>query len=560
MRAHLGRDCGVSVSTLSTIEAPSAFRGIFRVDLLARSLYAEGAGIARSLPEAVAVPADVEDLTVLVRWARAGGHPLIPRGSGSGMAGGAVGTGVVVDLSRFAAIGDVDAEAMTVRVGTGSLRNQVDAAARGRGLTFPVNPSSGAFCTIGGMIAANAAGSRTLRYGATRRWVRGVRCVFEDGSDAWVHRALPLPMHVPAVARLVAVLDAWRARDDGASLRHVGVRKESSGYALACALEPEGHLVDLLVGSEGTLAIFVEADLSLTRAPASTASLLAAFPSLEHATSCAIQARDDGASACELLDRTFLDVAESDAPTGISPSAEAVLLFEVEGDDEQAVRAAVAQIAQQCSRAGAFDVATGFDHESEHRLWALRHAASPILSRLAPRVRSMQFIEDGCVPPDHFPAYVRGVRAALSKYETPGVIFGHAGDAHAHVNPLVDVMRSGWRDRVRGLFDDVTTLSARLGGTLAGEHGDGRLRAPKMIQLWDAIARAAFSDTKQAADPEGILNPGCKMATGADAAMGAIKYDPEAVPIDARARVALDDIERARAWHRFRLATVEPST
>ncbi len=551
----------MSVFLPSSLEAPSAFRGIFRVDSLARSLYAEGAGIVRQLPAAVAVPADVEDLARLVRWARAGGHGLIPRGSGSGMAGGAVGTGVVVDLSRFTAIGDVDADTMTVRVETGALRNQVDAAARGRGLTFPVNPSSGAFCTIGGMIAANAAGSRTLRYGATRGWVRGVHCVFEDGSEAWVHRALPLPMHVPAVARLVAVVDAWRARGDTASLRHDGVRKESSGYGLASALEPDGHLVDLLVGSEGTLALFVEADLALARAPAFTASLLATFPTLERATSCAVEARANGASACELLDRTFLDVAESDAPTGISQSAEAVLLFEAEGDDVQEVQAAVERIARQSGRAGAFDVVTAIDKDSERRLWALRHAASPILSRMAPRVRSMQFIEDGCVPPEHFPAYVLGVRAALSRHDTPGVIFGHAGDAHAHVNPLVDVMRGGWRDRVRGLFDDVSSLTARLGGTLAGEHGDGRLRAPQMTQMWSAIARAAFSETKQAADPHGVLNRGCKMAADGDAdgdvAIGPIKYDPDAAPIDPRARVALDDIEKARAWHRFRLTSIE---
>jgi FAD/FMN-containing dehydrogenase len=562
MPTHLGRDCGVSVSVLSaSAEAPSAFRGAFRVDPLARSLYAEGAGIARALPAAVAVPVDVEDLALLVRWARAGGYGLIPRGSGSGMAGGAVGTGVIVDLSRFTAIGEVDVDALTIRVGTGALRNQVDAAARGRGLSFPVNPSSGAFCTIGGMIAANAAGSRTLRYGATRGWVRGVRCVFEDGSEAWVHRALPLPVHVPAIARLLAVLETWRAHGDRASLRHIGVSKESSGYGLASALEPDGHLVDLLVGSEGTLALFLEADLALTRAPAFTASVLAAFPSLERATSCAVEARDNGASACELLDRTFLDVAGSDAPTGISQSAEAVLLFEVEGDDAQEVQVAVERIARQSQRAGAFDVVTAIDKDGEHRLWALRHAASPILSRMAPRVRSMQFIEDGCVPPEHFPTYVLGVRAALSKHDTPGVIFGHAGDAHAHVNPLVDVTRSGWRDRVRGLFDDVSSLTARLGGTLAGEHGDGRLRAPQMTRMWSASARAAFTETKRAADPHGVLNRGCKVVTErdleGDAAIGVIKYDPEAAPIDPRARVALDDIERSRAWHRFRLAMVE---
>ena len=167
-------------------ESPSDFRGIFRADHFARSLYAEGAGISRALPSAVAVPADADDCTSLVRWARREGFTLMARGSGSGMAGGAVGSGILVDLSRFLDIGDVDAESRTIRVGTGVLQAQVNAAARAHGLRFPVDPSSSAFCTIGGMVAANAAGARTLRHGSTRAWVRALRCVFDDGSNAWI--------------------------------------------------------------------------------------------------------------------------------------------------------------------------------------------------------------------------------------------------------------------------------------------------------------------------------------------------------------------------------------
>jgi FAD/FMN-containing dehydrogenase len=375
---------------------------------------------------------------------------------------------VIVDLSRFTAIEDVDVDSRTVRVGCGALRGDIDHAARKRGLRFPVDPSSGAFCTIGGMIGANAAGARTLRFGATRPWVRALHCVFDDGSDAWIRRGSALPLHIPAVSRLSATLGQLGLHADRAALRHSGVRKESSGYGIADAIADGGHLLDVLVGSEGTLAMFLEAELALRPVPGATATVLAAFPTLEHATDCAIVARDAGASACELLDRTFLEVAATDGPTGVPTNAEAVLLIEVEGDDSNAARSAVQHVADLCQRHGAFDVATAIDREAEHRLWALRHAASPILARLAPRLRSMQFIEDGCVPPEHFPAYVRGVRAALDRFEMPGVIFGHAGDAHAHVNPLVDVTRSGWRDRVHGILDEVTALTAQLGGHAIG--------------------------------------------------------------------------------------------
>lgn len=541
----------------SGIETPQGFRGAFRSDALARSLYSEGAGIARAMPVAVAVPADTGDVGALMKWAKREGHALVPRGSGSGMAAGAVGEGIIVDLSRFTEIGPVDILKPRLRAGCGALRGDVDAAARAAGLRFPVDPSSGAFCTVGGMVGTNAAGARSLRFGATRAWVMGLRCVFDDGTDSWIRRDEPAPAGIAAVSRLLATLDALAIHADASSLWHVGVRKESSGYALQAALDtrqPTGsRLVDLLVGSEGTLAIFTEVELALAPLAGATATLLATFASLEAATECAAIARDAGVSACELLDRTFLDIAATGAPTGIAADAEAVLLVEVEGADIADAGSQADVLAAHFRQHGATDVVTAAGAEEEHRLWELRHAASPILSRLAPRLRSMQFIEDGCVPPANFPTYVRGVRDALAKAETTGVIFGHAGDAHAHVNPLVDVSRPGWKGRVQAILDDVCALTARCGGTLAGEHGDGRLRAPLMGRVWSKEARAAFANVKEAGDPSGILNPGCKIARAGDDPLGSLRHDPEAKAIDPRARAALDGIERDRSWNRFRL-------
>ncbi len=539
------------------IESPPDFRGVFRTDLLARALYAEGAGIARCVPAGVAVPSDADDVPTLMRWGKREGVALMPRGSGSGMAAGAVGPGVIVDLSRLREVGPVDVEGRRIRVGAGATRGEIDHAARRVGLRFPVDPSSGAFCTIGGMVGANAAGARSLKFGATRPWVHGVRCVFDDGTDVWIRRDASWPVGVPAVRRLADAIAQIGAQLGGAipahALAHTGVRKESSGYAIADTLRPDGHLVDLLVGSEGTLAIFTEVELSLIPVAGATATILAIFDSLEAATACAIEARIDGATACELLDRTFLDVAASDGPTGIPPHAEAVLLMEVEGESATAALHALTQLEARATRHGASEVHTAVEADDEHRLWALRHAASPILARLAPRLRSMQFIEDGCVPPDRFPDYVRGVRRALDHFDMPGVIFGHAGDAHAHVNPLVDVTRSGWRDRVYGILDRVCELTAALGGTLAGEHGDGRLRAPLMDRVWGLEARAAFAHVKDAADPSGVLNPGCKIARDGDLPFAELRHDPEASPLPASARAVLDEIERSRTWNRYRL-------
>ncbi len=539
---------------LSAADAPPGFRGVFRTDVTARALYAEGAGIARCWPAAVAVPADADDVGTLAAWAKRTGAALIPRGSGSGMAAGAVGPGVVVDLSRLDAIGGVEVEARRIRVGTGALRGAIDKAARAHGLRFPVDPSSGAFCPIGGMVAANAAGARTLKFGATRPWVLGVRCVFDDGADVWIHREQPLPTHLPAVARLLRAVEEIGRGVPLSALRHEGVRKESSGYGLAAMLTPGGHLVDLLAGSEGTLALFTEVELALTPVAAGTATVLATFAHLEDATACAVAAAGAGASACELLDRTFLDVAERGGPTGIPGDCEAVLLVEVEGETTGIVAGNLQKIASLCVHHKAIDLTQANSAEEGHRLWALRHAASPILAQLAPRLRSMQFIEDGCVPPEAFPAYVRGVRAALRQADTVGVIFGHAGDAHAHVNPLVDTQAPGWRDRVHGLLDEVCDLTARLGGTLAGEHGDGRLRAPLLDRVWGFEARGAFAHVKAAADPSGVLNPGCKVAAEGALSFEVLRHDPEAPPLPPEVAATLSDIERTRDWARYRLS------
>ncbi|MDQ3696823.1 MAG: FAD-binding oxidoreductase, partial [Gemmatimonadota bacterium] len=164
---------------------------------------------------------------------------------------------------------------------------------------------------------------------------------------------------------------------------------------------------------------------------------------------------------------------------------------------------------------------------------------------------------DGCVPPDRLPAYVHGVRAALAGHGIRGVIFGHAGDANVHVNPLVDVRRSDWRHRVQSVLDEVAALTASLGGTLAGEHGDGRLRAPLLERVWPAATVAAFAAVKQCFDPDGILNPGVKVPLPGQAALEQIRYDPALPPLPEPARAALAAIEAERGYARFRLALLE---
>ena len=531
---------------------PPAFRGLYRDDAAARAVYSEAAGIAQVMPRGVAVPADADDVVALVRWASDTATPLVPRGSGSSMAGGAIGDGVIVDLSRLRTLDAVDVRRSTVRCGPGVLRNEVDARARAVGLQFPVDPSSGAYCTVGGMASTNAAGAHTLRHGATRPWVEALDLVFADGSRAEIRRRGTVPA-VDAIHRLLDEMPALIEAERASPSRHEGVRKESSGYGLHAYVE-SGELIDLLVGSEGTLAVIVGLELRLAPLPLCTASVLGAFATLDEAVVAAVGAREAGAGACELLDRTFLDVARrGGARVPVPEATEAVLLADVDGEAAERCTSAARSVERCFRAAGATTVDVALDAETGHAMWELRHAASPILSRLDPSLKSMQFIEDGCVPPDRLAEYVLGVRAALDRQGIRGVIFGHAGDAHMHVNPMVDVSDPAWRERVDALLEDVTALAARLGGTLAGEHGDGRLRAPLLSRVWSRSSLERFATVKRAFDPAGILNPGAKLAVAGAVAVAAVKYDPALAELPAAARAALAHVERDRAYARLRL-------
>lgn len=536
------------------LQPPSGFRGIWRTDDDARAVYSEAAGIARARPRGVAAPLDAEDAARLLRWSRDAGVPVIPRGSGSSMAGGAVGDGIVVDLSRLRELGAPDVTSRSIRAGAGVLRGEIERRAGSVGLTFPVDPSSGEFCTVGGMTATNAAGPHSLRHGAIRPWVLALECVFEDGTRETIRRGSPTPAGVPALARFGAVRDALVARAGTAPQR--AVLKNSSGYATD-AFARSGDLVDLLVGSEGTLAIFTAVELALTVRAAARAGVLAAFAVLEGAADAAADARAHGASACELLDRTFLTIAaRGGAPFPVARDVEAVLLIEVESGDAAGAAATAEALGRGLRARHGAEIVRSDDARREAELWSFRQLASPAIARLDPSLRSMQFIEDAAVPPASLSAYVRGVREILQRADTDGVIFGHAGDAHVHVNPLVDLGRGGWRETVERILLDTTDLVARLGGTASGEHGDGRLRTPLLDRTWSAEERETFAAVKRAFDPDSRLNPGVKVPVSGQRAIDVVKYDPGNPALPPTARAAMEWVELERAYSRFRLDLV----
>ncbi|MBA3496559.1 MAG: FAD-binding oxidoreductase [Gemmatimonadales bacterium] len=479
---------------------PPPIRGLYRTDHRARAAYAEGAGIFRILPAAVCVPLDREDLTSLAHWASAYRMALVPRGAGSAMGGGNVGDGIVVDLTALPLRVEVDAPRLRARASASVTLAGLNVAAGEVGLRLPPDPSSGRWATLGGMLSTNAAGARSVRYGSVRRWVEAVQLVTADGETVELRRGQSADSRSRALARFEA--DAAPAIRAGAELvraRFPRTRKNASGYALDAWLE-SGDVLDLVVGAEGTLGFVTVAEWRLDPVPVARAGLRIALGSLDALGAAVAALLEHEPSAVELLDRSFLELVGEAGP-------EAVLLIEMEREDAAAARTAV-QDAAAAVAPWAERVDAGLTPAAAERLWALRHAASPILAGLPETRRSLQVIEDGCVPVEQMGAYIRAVREAAAARGLAIVVFGHAGDGHVHVNLLPEVGRAGWETSVASLLEAVTDALVHLGGTPSGEHGDGRLRAGLLARVYGDEIMALFARVKAAFDPLGLLNPG----------------------------------------------------
>jgi len=529
---------------------PPPIRGVYRTDLRARAAYAEGAGIYRILPEAVCVPADRQDVVSLVRWASAHRAPLVPRGAGSAMGGGNVGEGVVVDLTGLERRLEILPAERIARTSANTTLAELNAAADPHELRVPPDPSSGRWATMGGLVSTNAAGARSVRYGSVRRWVRAVELVTPGGEVLVLRRGGGSGDGSTARRFEAELAPALREAAPLIAARFPRTRKNSSGYALDAWLA-SGDLLDLIVGAEGTLGLVVEVEWALDPTPAHRAALRVELRSLDDLVKAVAALHGAEPSAIELLDRTFLELVSRTVEGEGLARAEAILLVELErsnaGDLARAVDAAAEAV-----RPIAASVETALSPTSAARLWALRHAASPILARLPEHRRSLQVVEDGCVPVERTGDYIRAVRQAAASRGIAAVIFGHAGDGHVHVNLLPEVGRPGWEAAVADLLEEVTSALVRLGGTPAGEHGDGRLRAGLLGRIYGEEVVALFRRLKQLFDPLGILAPGVILPAG-EPAIGRLKVGADAAALPDDIARALREIERGGGYARSRL-------
>ena len=434
-------------------------------DLIA---YEYDATVERALPEVVVLPADTAQVAAAVRIAEAHGRPVVPRGSGSGLSGGAVPVagGVLVVLTRMSRIIEVDATNRVAVVQPGVINLQLQEALAPLGLLFAPDPSSQRVCSIGGNVANNSGGPHTLAHGSTVNHILGLEVVLPGGR----------------VARL--------------------------GGRLADA--PGVDLRGLLVGSEGTLGIVTEVTVRLVRAAPAVRTLVAVFDSVEAASEAvsAVIRRGIIPVAMEMLDREIIRLVEPRIHAGYPLDAGAVLLIEVEGLAE-AVEADTASVEEACSLTGAREIRIARTAAERDRLWEARKVGIGAIGAASPAF----YLLDGVVPRTRLPEVMRGVMETSARYGFPVANIFHAGDGNLHPNLMFDPDEPGATERVLECAEVIMRLCVDAGGAITGEHGVGLEKRSFMEWIYAPADLAAMHAVRVAFGGADRFNP-CKVLPG----------------------------------------------
>lgn len=428
--------------------------------------YSCDASQIRGMPDFVVRPASTEQVSKIVSLANENEIPVTARGAGTGLAGGAVPVegGIVLDMSAMNRILETDLDNLQVTIEPGIVQEKLNEALEPYGLFFPPDPGSSAMCTLGGLIANNGSGMRSVKYGTTRNYVLGLEVVLADGT---------------------VVNTGSKAS------------KSVAGYSLT----------DLFVGSEGTLGVITKAILRLRAIPKERSVLLASFEDPEHAGQAVVKVLTSGIvpSACEILDRNIIEAINTYDPNIGLPDAGAILMFEVDGT-ENAVLEGIELIKDACSSI-ATSIRAASDKKERDEIWAARRLVGAAVSRLDP-LRTRAYVgEDVGVPIKELPGMLHKVREISEEFDIPIMTYGHIGDGNLHTGMCIDMLSDEEWTKLNKAADKIHRTAISIGGTVTAEHGVGSARAEYLgLQLGKALDVMIL--IKNALDPKGILNPG----------------------------------------------------
>jgi glycolate oxidase len=428
----------------------------------------DGLAAYRSLPGLVALPRNTEQVSGVLRACRDMRAPVVARGAGTGLSGGALPFPgcVLLSMSRFDKILSIDADARIARVQPGVRNLAVSEAAKPYGLFYAPDPSSQAACSIGGNVAENAGGVHCLKYGLTVNNLAALEIVTLDGE-----------------------------------VMEIG----GEGWDF-----PGCDLMALLTGSEGLLAVVTEARLRLTPIPLHARALLAAFGEARRAGEAvaAIIAAGIIPAGLEMMDQLALVAAERFCNAGYPTNAAAILLCELDGEEED-VAAELDRVAAICRQAGASEVRLARDEAERQKFWAGRKAAFPAMGRLAPDY----YCIDGTIPRARLGEVLDEIARLSAERRLPVANVFHAGDGNLHPLILYDARRKGQLERAEALGGEILELCVAVGGTITGEHGVGREKINQMCVQFTEAELKTFAALKRAFDPAGLLNPGKAVPT-----------------------------------------------
>jgi len=475
---------------------------------LAASLYSSDASVYRLVPAGVAFPRSLDEVEAIVRACRDHDVPLTSRGAGTSIAGNAIGTGIIIDHSKHLnSVLSIDVQQGSARVQPGVAHATLQRHASVHDLRFGPDPSSHTRCTIGGMIGNNACGSRALGYGRTSDNVLGLHLLTASGEHL---RTGTLASPEDSVSQTLTALRDTVAGSLATIRTEFGkLGRQVSGYSLEHLLPENGfNVTKALVGTEGTLGVILEADVRLVRDAPHRIMIVLGFTDMIAAAHSVPHILPFSPIACEGLDRRITEVvAATRGPAAVPelPAGGGWLFVELAGDslDELLATADAVRVASQ-----ALDGRLVRLPAEIAALWRIREDGSGLVARTPSGRPAHAGWEDAAVPPSRLAAYLTEFEALLSSYRFHGVPYGHFGDGCVHVRIDFDLDDDSGRRRYREFLVEAARLVASHGGSISGEHGDGRARGELLQYMYSQDAIDLFRQVKRIFDPTSLLNPG----------------------------------------------------
>ncbi len=529
-------------------------------DAASRGRYATDASIYQITPIGVVVPRTMDAAVCAMQIAADQVVPILARGAGTSQCGQTVGAALVIDNSKYLnQLIHVDAANRRAIVEPGMVLDQLNARLKSTGLWFPVDVSTSAQATIGGMAGNNSCGSRSIAYGNMVHNVAAIEAVLVDGA---VERFAELPMiaetgrSVRYGAIVEGVQTICRREQEEIARRFPPLLRRVAGYNLDifAPRDPLAYnsllpnLAHLLVGSEGTLAYFKSLELKLTPLPGNRVLGVVSFPTFYKSMELTQHIVKLGPTAVELIDRTMIELARSNPAfrpvidAALIGEPEAILLVEFSGEDHVPLKQKLDELSELMADLGLpASVVRMADARAQKALWEVRKAGLNIMMSMKGDGKPVSFIEDCCVPLEHLAEYTRRLTEVFEKHGTKGTWYAHASVGTLHVRPILDMRRDG-AQKMRAIAEEAAELVREYKGVYSGEHGDGLVRSEWIAPFFGSRLTAALGEIKTLFDPKGLMNPGKIVNPSKQDDRSLFRFKPG---------YEAEKLETALDWHEF---------